>query len=57
MNLTERRALLQTMFVGLYFDASCQLRKVAANSPFDRLLGLTQEAPIPIELPQLQEAC
>lgn len=56
MNLTERRALLQTMFVGLYFDASCQLRKVAANSPFDRLLGLTQEAPIPIELPQLQEA-
>jgi hypothetical protein len=50
MTLTERRALLQTMFTGLYFDAGNHLRKVSANSPFDRLLGMEQGAPIPAEL-------
>ena len=40
LNLTERRAILQAMFSGLYFDAECQLQKSAANSPFERLLGL-----------------
>jgi hypothetical protein len=40
MMLTGRRAILQTMFTGLYFDADGQLRKSSANSPFDRLLGL-----------------
>jgi len=39
MTLTERRALLQAMFAGLYFDAQCQLRKVSARSPFDELLS------------------
>jgi len=51
MNLAERRAILQTMFTGLYFDAEGQLRKASANSPFDRLLGLVlQEPGIPVEL-------
>jgi hypothetical protein len=51
MTLTERRAILQTMFTGLYFDAESQLRKAAANSPFDRLLGLVlQEPGIPVNL-------
>jgi hypothetical protein len=51
MNLTERRAILQTMFTGLYFDAEGQLRKASANSPFDRLLGLVlQEPGIPVNL-------
>jgi hypothetical protein len=45
MNLTERRAILQTMFTGLYFDADGQLRKASANSPFDRLLGLMVQEP------------
>ncbi|HNT25831.1 MAG TPA: recombinase family protein [Anaerolineales bacterium] len=53
MTIAEKRALLQTMFTGLYFDAAGQLRKVSANSPFDRLLGLVQEDSIPVELPQL----
>ena len=39
MTLTERRALLQAMFAGLYFDSQCQLRKVSARSPFDELLS------------------
>jgi hypothetical protein len=51
MNLTERRAILQTIFTGLYFDAEGQLRKASANSPFDRLLGLVlQEPGIPVDL-------
>jgi len=51
MNLAERRAILQTMFTGLYFDAEGQLRKASANSPFDRLLGLVlQEPGIPVDL-------
>jgi hypothetical protein len=44
MTLTERRAILQAMFAGLYFDAQNQLRKVAANDPFDRLLDLAKRA-------------
>ena len=43
MTLTERRAILQTMFAGLYFDAKGELRKVSARSPFYLLLGLVQE--------------
>jgi hypothetical protein len=42
MTLTERRAILQAMFTGLYFDAQTQLKKVAAHDPFDRLLGLAK---------------
>ena len=42
MTLTEHRAILQTMFAGLYFDADHQLRKASAHSPFDQLLGLVQ---------------
>jgi site-specific DNA recombinase len=38
MTLTERRAILQAIFTGLYFDAECQLKKMLARSPFDRLL-------------------
>ena len=51
MNLAERRAILQTIFTGLYFDAEGQLRKASANSPFDRLLGLAMPEPgIPVDL-------
>lgn len=39
MTLTERRAILQTMFAELYFDSQCQLRKSSARSPFDELLS------------------
>jgi hypothetical protein len=42
MILTERRAILQAMFAGLYFDALNYLCKVAAHDPFDRLLGLAK---------------
>jgi hypothetical protein len=37
MMLTERRAILQAMFAGLYFVAQNQLKKAAAHGPFDRL--------------------
>jgi hypothetical protein len=40
MTLTERRAILQAIFAGLYFDAQNHLRKVTAHDPFDRLLNL-----------------
>jgi hypothetical protein len=40
MTLTERRAILQAMFAGLYFDAKNHLRKMLAHSPFDRLLPI-----------------
>lgn len=51
MTLTEKRAILQTLFAGLYFDKGCQLRKVLARSPFDCLLGLVVQQPgIPIDL-------
>ena len=40
MTLTERRAILQAMFAGLYFDARHQLRKVSAHDPFERMLNL-----------------
>lgn len=39
MTLTERRAILQTMLAGLYFDAKCELRKVLARSPFDSIFS------------------
>ena len=39
MTLIEKRAILQTMFAGLYFDKGCQLRKASARSPFDRMLN------------------
>lgn len=45
MNLAERRAILQTVFTGLYFNAEGQLRKASANRPFDRLLGLVVQGP------------
>jgi hypothetical protein len=45
MTLTERRAILQAMFAGLYFDAQNQLKKVAAHDPFDRLLDLAKNEP------------
>jgi hypothetical protein len=40
MTLTERKAILQAMFAGLYFDAKKQLKKVTANDPFDKVLGI-----------------
>jgi hypothetical protein len=46
MTLTERRAILQAMFAGLYFDAKNQLRKVAAHDPFDELLELAKNEPM-----------
>jgi DNA invertase Pin-like site-specific DNA recombinase len=46
MNLIERRAILQAMFAGLYFDARHQLKKVLALSPFDRLLPVNIETRI-----------
>ncbi len=56
MTLTERRAILQTMFAGLYFDNQHQLCKALAHSPFDRLLGLVvQNAEIPIDLKEYQK--
>ena len=44
MTLTERRAILQAMFAGMYFDSDHQLRKISAHSPFDRLLGIKKQA-------------
>ncbi len=56
MTLAERRAILKTMFTGLYFDADGQLRKASANTPFDRLLGLVMQEPgIPIDLEERQK--
>jgi hypothetical protein len=40
MTLVERRAILQAMFAGLYFDGQHQLRKASAHNPFDRLLAI-----------------
>jgi site-specific DNA recombinase len=55
MTLTERRAILQAMFAGLYFDSQHQLRKVLAYSPFDRLLGFAQDTSVVAKLPELQK--
>lgn len=41
MTSGEQRALLKTMFVALYFDGNEELKQVMTNSPFDRLLSLT----------------
>jgi hypothetical protein len=38
MNLTERRAILKTIYVGIYFDSGSSLRKALLKSPFDKLL-------------------
>ena len=50
MTPTERKAILKTMFAGLYFDADNKLRKVLAHSPFDRLLNL-ENFQVPQDLP------
>jgi len=39
MNLTERRAILKTIYVGIYFDSGSSLRKALLQSPFDKLLA------------------
>jgi hypothetical protein len=49
MTLTERRAILQAMFAGLYFDVQNHLRKVAAHEPFDKLLGVAKNGNTEIE--------
>lgn len=38
----ERRRMLNLFFTGLYFDREGELRKIAAHSPFDELLGLPE---------------
>ena len=38
----ERRRMLSLFFTGLYFDRDGELRKIAAHSPFDELLGLPE---------------
>ena len=38
----EKRALLQIMFAGIYFDADGRIRKVLTHSPFDELLDLSR---------------
>jgi len=55
LTLVERRAILQTMFAGLYFDSQHQLRKVLAYGPFDRLLGLAQDTSVPTGLLEPQK--
>lgn len=37
----EKRALLQVVFAGIFFDAEGRIRKVLAHSPFDELLDLS----------------
>lgn len=49
MTLTERRAILHSMFAGLYFDSVHQLRKVSVHSPFDRHLGLILSRALSVE--------
>jgi hypothetical protein len=39
MTLTERQAILQTMFAGLYLDSQNHLWKVSTHEPFDGLLS------------------
>jgi len=51
MKLAERRAILQTMFIGLYFDTEVQLRKASAKSPCEKPHGQVVEGPgIPVDL-------
>jgi hypothetical protein len=40
MDGSHKKMILQAMFDGLYFDHEHRLCKVAAHSPFDRLLGM-----------------
>lgn len=42
LNDIERRRLLDIIFAGLYFDREGRLRKIAAHSPFDSLMGLPE---------------
>ena len=42
MTNAERRRMLGLLFAGLYFDREGELRKIAAHSPFDSLLGLPE---------------
>ncbi len=42
MSLTERRAILSSVFTALYFSSDHRLCKASAHSPFDRLLNLTK---------------
>lgn len=49
MDLTDRKAILQTVFAGLYFDANHKLKKVLAHSPFEKLLGVVPQDEIAIE--------
>lgn len=39
MTLTERRAMLQAIFAGLYLDSQNHLWKVSTHKPFDGLLS------------------
>ena len=41
-NATERRSLLKTMFLSIYFDTSSSMRMIQAHEPFDRLLPISQ---------------
>jgi len=56
MNLTERKAILQAVFAGLYFDADHSLRKVLARSPFDKLLGLIPNESVGIDVSKFELA-
>jgi len=42
MTNLERRRMLGLFFTRLYFDRDGELRKIAAHSPFDNLLGLPE---------------
>ena len=41
LELLEKRALLQNMFIGIYFDSDGCIRKIQARSPFDDLLDFS----------------
>lgn len=43
IRLTDKRALLQTMFAGLYFDKDGRLQKISAHSPFDSFFSTESE--------------
>ena len=42
MDGIHRKRVLRAMFDGQYFDSQHRLCKVAAHSPFDRLLGVEE---------------
>jgi hypothetical protein len=43
MTSLEQRRLLQAMFEDVFFDPAGSPRLILANSPFDRLLPITEE--------------